>query len=233
MTRCSVAYYARLIAFHSIKPVVRRLARWMRRDQWLIIPLISLLILATLFLAQKPILIAIGSFLIVQDEIQPADMVHVLGGGGFERLDYAALLYRQGYAQQIFATGDRYRASYPTCSSSEYLVCQGVHSQDLEPNQSWATNTYQEALELKHFLESKPGEAVASVLVVSTPYHMRRAKWTFKRVLGSKVSLRFAPVPFGMSRYKPCWWTDKRSREMVMNEYVKLVFYWLRYSWFN
>jgi uncharacterized SAM-binding protein YcdF (DUF218 family) len=90
------------------------------------------------------------------------------------------------------------------------------------PIESWARNTYEEALELNQFLGRD--SSVQSVIVVSSPYHMRRAQGTFQEVLGDQVALQFAPVPFAMARHQQQWWLDAGSRKMVMGEYFKILF---------
>src|SRR6185369_3491184 len=57
-----------------------------------------------LFLFREQWLIAIGNFLIVDDKLHPADVIHVIAGDDY-RTDYAIQLYKQGYAKTIFFTG--------------------------------------------------------------------------------------------------------------------------------
>ena len=49
-------------------------------------------------------LMAIGNFLIVQDQLHSGDVIHVIAGNDY-RTDYAIQLYKQGYAKTIFFTG--------------------------------------------------------------------------------------------------------------------------------
>jgi uncharacterized SAM-binding protein YcdF (DUF218 family) len=180
------------------------------------------LLLVTFILTYKPILFAIGDFLVVkEDNLQPADMIHVLDGD-FNRLDYAVELYHQGYAPRLFLTGCDYVAY------KERAIVNGVRPEDIFPDSSRAATTYQEALELKGFLEANP--SIQSVIIVSTPYHMRRAQWAFNRVLGDRASLQFAPVPFGMGGYEREWWTHTWSRTFVVDEYFKILAYYVRYQ---
>jgi len=77
-------------------------------------------------------------------------------------------------------------------------------------------------------LEDNP--SIQSVTIVSSPYHMRRAQWAFQKVLGERVRLQFAPVPFEMSSLEQRWWTDTKSRKMVVKEYLKILFYFVKHS---
>ena len=93
-----------------------------------------ILLPATLVLTHRPILRAVGNFLVVEDDLQPADLIHILGGGYPDRLDYGAALYRAGFAPLVFATGTRRWKQRANCDSPEYLVCRGgVAPEDLYP----------------------------------------------------------------------------------------------------
>jgi uncharacterized SAM-binding protein YcdF (DUF218 family) len=179
-------------------------------------------LLTLLVLATEPILLAIGDFLVVkEDNLQPADMIHVLRGSP-ERVDYAVQLYQEGYGRKLFISD---------CSHStrqQQAIAKGARPEDLAPDHSWSTNTYEEALELKEFLEDNA--SIQSVIIVSSPYHMRRAKWSHEKVLGDSVRLQFAPVPFEMASHNRRWWTEQSSRRDVLNEYVKLLGYRVRYD---
>ena len=176
-------------------------------------------VLVGLFLIHKPVLLTIGNFLVVEDKLKPADLIHILGGG-FDRLDYGLQLYEQGYGQRIFITGGDDAIAYRA-----YALANGAEAEHILPIESWAINTFQEALELQQFLDRE--SSVQSVIVVSSPYHMRRAQWTFQDVLGEQVDLQFSPVPFEMARHQQQWWADASSRQIVVGEYFKLLIYHL------
>jgi len=193
------------------------------RRKWLIFALGPVLLLLTpLVLAGEPILLAIGNFLVVKDDhLQPADMIHILGGS-FDRVDYGVELYHRAYAPRLFITRGGCNAY------KERAMASGARPEDLLPDSPWSTNTHDEVLQLKEYLED--GAPVQSVIIVSSPYHMRRAQWSFKKVLGDRVTLQFAPVPFEMSSLEQRWWTDGRSRKMVVKEYLKILFHFVKYS---
>jgi uncharacterized SAM-binding protein YcdF (DUF218 family) len=175
-----------------------------------------------LVLTHEPILLSIGNFLIVKDDLQPADLIHVLGGRE-ERVVYALYLYRQDYSQKLFFSGEESAPFYKM-----YAIKQGVPANDLLQVETRAKNTYEEALDLEQLLESRG--TIQSVIIVSSPYHLRRAQWVFKRVLGERVKVQFAPVPFEHSYESRRWWTNRLSRQMVASEYLKLLFYYVRYQ---
>ena len=124
---------------------------------------------------------------------------------------------------RIFVTGDDDSIIY-----RKYVIAKGIPAENVFPDKSWATTTYEEALELEQFIDRVP--SIKAVIVVSNPYQMRRARWIFEKVLGDRVRLEFAPVPFEIARYKKRWWMDAKSRTSVISEYFKLPYYFVRYS---
>jgi hypothetical protein len=66
----------------------------------------SLVVLAcgTLSLIHEKILLTVGDFLVFQDEVRPADVIHVISGPDY-RTHYAVQLYHKRYGKQLFFTG--------------------------------------------------------------------------------------------------------------------------------
>ena len=182
-----------------------------------------------LFLDRESMLQALGDLLVVQDELQPADVVHVIAGPDY-RTDYAIRLYQEGDAKRIFFTGGwcRIHQYHHGERGRALALAQGVPQQAIATDESSVTSTYSEVVRLKEFMAESP-EPIRSVIVVSDPYHMRRARWTYRRVLGRQVKVQMAPVPFELTPYKRRWWTDEASRQYVWDEYRKMVYYVARY----
>ena len=185
----------------------------------------------TLFLFREPILQGVGDFLILQDELHPADVIHVIAGEDY-RTDYAIQLYKQGLGKQIFFTGGWciYHNLYHGQHGRDLALEQGMPPEAIAIDDTTVTSTYSEALRLKEFIANSP-VPIHSVTVVSDPFHMRRARWTYQHVLGDKISVQMAPVPFELTPYQRRWWTDEASRQYVKEEYLKVAYYYLRYQW--
>ena len=193
---------------------------------------IGLLILSGIILLvfHERWLISLGSFLIVQDNLHSADVIHVIAGEDY-RTDYALQLYKQGYAQTLFFTGGwcETHQYHHGKHAEERSLAQGIPSNAIAFDDSSVTSTYMEANYLKEWIAHSP-TPIHSVIVVSDPFHMRRVRWTYKKVLGKSIGVQMAPVPFNWTPYRRRWWTDKISREYVRDEYGKLVYYILRYQ---
>jgi uncharacterized SAM-binding protein YcdF (DUF218 family) len=93
---------------------------------------------------------------------------------------------------------------------------------------SKVTSTYMEAERLKEWIEHS-STPIRSVIVVSDPFHMRRAKWTYKKVLGNDIEVQMAPVPFEQTPFQKAWWENLESQKYVRDEYQKYMYYLLRY----
>jgi uncharacterized SAM-binding protein YcdF (DUF218 family) len=183
-----------------------------------------------LFVSRERWLLAIGDFLVVQDDLHPADVIHVIAGQDY-RTDYAILLYKKGYAKTLFFTGG-------WCLEHQYYhgehararaLDQGVPGNAIAYDDSKVISTYLEVEKLKQWSSHSPNP-MRSVMAVSDPVHMRRARWTYRRVLGDQIELQMAPVPFEQTPYQRRWWSDRKSRQYVEEEYEKLLYYFLRYQ---
>ncbi len=174
--------------------------------------------------------LALGDYLIVSDDLRPSDVIQVIAGEDY-RTDYAVQLYKRGLGKTLFFTGG-------WCNKHQYhhgehgrerSMAQGVPSAAIVYDDASVTSTYGEAKRLKDWIDRSP-VPIRSVIVVSDPFHMRRARWAFKRVLGKAVEVRMAPVPFEMTNLQRRWWTGWRGRYYVREEYEKMIYYVLRYQ---
>jgi uncharacterized SAM-binding protein YcdF (DUF218 family) len=171
-----------------------------------------------LFVFCEQWLLYIGDFLILRGNLHSADVIHVIAGEDY-RTDYALQLYKQGYAKMLFFTGG-------WCQFHHY--CHGEHAkvralaQRIPVNaiafdDSTVASTYQEVEKLKEWIAQSP-TSIHSVIVVSDPFHMRRAHWTYKRLLEKDIEVQMAALPFASTPYRHRWWTDKATRDYVRDE---------------
>ncbi len=188
-----------------------------------------LLLGALLALTRAQWLASIGNYLVVQDTLQPADAIHVIAGDDY-RTDYAIQLYKRGDAQTLFFTGGwcTTHGYYHGEHARERSLAAGVPPNAIAFDDSPVTSTYMEAERLKAWIDSSP-RPIHSVIVVSDPFAMRRTRWIYRWVLGDKVRVMMAPVPFDQTPYQRAWWTDAASRAYVREEYSKLAYNLLRY----
>lgn len=192
---------------------------------------VLLIVLLVLVIFAYPLLQAMGNFLIVKNSLVKADLITAVSGPAY-RITYAAQLYQKGLGSRLFYTGgynendQRYEAKW-----SAYLATlQGVPPEAIFTDDSTVISTYQEAVRVKAFVDAH-ADQIHTIIVVTDPYHTRRAQWAYQKVLGSEVKVLMAPVPFDETGYSSKWWAHSVTRQMVFEEYFKYVFYLFRYQW--
>lgn len=173
-------------------------------------------------------------FLDVSTPPRPADYAFVVPGEENTRPFVAALLYRRGLVPKILVAENLKDSTQQTGMLPstgrvivEVLQRRGVPSKDILPLGGATASTWDDLAILSQFLKQNPG---ATVLVITSSFHTRRCRWVLRQQLGaeaSRVHLVAAPLEWydGVS-----WWHDRVVATAVAMEYLKLVYYWLRYG---
>jgi|ERR1700674_4651350 len=182
-----------------------------------IVVLFVLLICWVLYLVRAPILRSVGERWIVEDPLERSDALIILSGDNFyaDRATRAADLYRRGLAPEIVASGQRLR---PFAGITELMVHdlleRGVPKDKIEAFAQDADNTREEAMALAQLAARKKWR---SVIVVTSNYHTRRARYIFDRVFPSTIRVRIASVPDG--DFDPeQWWQHRKSIKKLTTE---------------
>jgi uncharacterized SAM-binding protein YcdF (DUF218 family) len=173
--------------------------------------------LAIIYLAWHPLLRAAASFWIVQDRIEPADIIIVIGDDDFtaDRAKQAAALFHAGWAHQILASGRMLR---PYASIADYMA-RDLESDGVPPSailrfSHRADDTREEAEGLRVMAEEKDWRRI---LLVTSNYHTRRARYIFRKVFPASVRLEIASAPD--SDFDPSvWWESRRGRKLFFLE---------------
>jgi uncharacterized SAM-binding protein YcdF (DUF218 family) len=144
------------------------------------------------------------------------------GGGTPERLNEAVELYRAGYAPYlVFSSG--YVYSFQEAESMRDLaVAQGVPSSAIVLERR-ATNTYQNVRFVDEILRDHKS---TSILLVSSPYHMRRATMVWHKV-APEVTVTPTPPPRSQYYDHTRGATLEQLRGIVY-EYIAILGYWRR-----
>ena len=177
--------------------------------------------------------------LVVRAELPHADALVVLAGSAtyLERTRRAAQLFAEGGAARIVLTNDNLPSGWSSAQernplfvelAAEELKRQGVPADKIEVVPGVVLSTYDEITRVREYAVA---HGLTSILVVTSAYHSRRAWWTLRHVFrGSNVTLGLDVAgPGQQSPWPSTWWWHKLGWKMVPVEYVKLVYYWLRY----
>ncbi len=177
-------------------------------------------------------------WLIVSVPLEHADVIVVLSGSSafVERTQLAAQLYAAGRAKKILLTNDNQQGGWLSAEQRNPFFYErarwelqrgGVPESNIEVIGSPVHSTEDEAIALSKYAEAN---RVRSVLIVTSPYHSRRALRTFRRVLAdSGITLGLAVATGGQTPQPATWWLSRRGWQLVPTEYVKMVYYWLYY----
>jgi len=169
----------------------------------------------------------IGAWLALPADPQHADVIVVLAGEP-HRLDHAVDLYRQGFASEIWITGDAISRQKPI--SSAVIMRQKAEAQGVPADAIHllaTTTTWEDGHEVTVLAQSRQ---IHSMLVVTSWYHSRRALCVIRQQLGqSTVAVHYDPAP-DLANGPGWWWPSDDRREAVFGEMVKLVGYTLRYG---
>lgn len=178
--------------------------------------------------------------LAVREDLEHADAIVILGGAAtyVERAQQAARLFGEGRAQLIILTNDGLRSGWSRERQINPLFVEraaaeikraGVPEEKVTIIPQPLASTYEEAVALREYA-AKHG--LHSLLIVTSAYHSRRARWTFHQVFdGTEVKIGLEPVPPG--RQTPgssTWWLYPSGWRFVVGEYMKIVYYRLRYQ---
>jgi uncharacterized SAM-binding protein YcdF (DUF218 family) len=197
----------------------------------LLVAVAFLLLVLLLVLYYQIWLPPFARFLVVSDPLQPADAVVVLGGGGPQRVAGGVEVFEEGYAPWFVVTNNwvnmpGVRAEYADLMRIE-AMWQGVPEESIVAARDRARTTYEEALTLRPLVE---GRGWSSLIVVTDPFHTRRAQRTFRDVFrGTGVQVWVHAV--NPSWYDPeTWWQDNDSLRETWTEYLKLGLYLAGYK---
>jgi uncharacterized SAM-binding protein YcdF (DUF218 family) len=164
----------------------------------------------------------LGEWLVSQGPLAPPDALVVLDGAEFElRLAAGVDLLRRGFAPRLVVVQSRYH---------EALHGGARAAASARPGQIFllpckAASTAQEAAEVCPLLEAW---GCASVMVVTSWYHTRRARAVFARRLKGR-SVRVAAYPVAVpGAGRGSWWRSQLGRKTIGLEFVKVVAMWLR-----
>lgn len=174
---------------------------------------------------------SLGQWLVVQDKPTPCDYMLVLGGDAEVRPVVAAWAYREGLSKKVLYSqpSDRFEPEVPFDPTERELIPlilqkAGVAPSDIVPLPGEVDGTLGEGERLADFLRASGGK---SVLVVTTNWHTRRAGWILQKKIGNLARIHMLPAP--SPGFDPAqWWKSPGGLEMVLAEYLKIIWYKVR-----
>ena len=173
--------------------------------------------LALLYVARHPLMRLAGQFWVVDEPAAQSDALIVLGDDNYagDRAFHAAELYREGVARVVVASGRMLRQNVSIADIMEHdLESFGVPATAIVKLTHKAQNTREEAVESAKLIQTRGWKRI---MVVTSNYHARRARFIYGRVLPSSVSLRVSGArdsDFDPSR----WWETRQGLKLFLSE---------------
>lgn len=210
---------------------MRRLAVWF---------LVAALVAASgAFVARRTILASVGRVLVRADPLAKADAILVLAGGTPQRELEGADLYLAGYAPKVLLTIERRVVAaeilrkrgipFETTTELKGRILRSLGVPDsaiVFLDGTRATSTRMETELVREWVAANP---VSRIIIVTSPYHTRRAWLTLSRLLGD-AGVEVLAHPASYERWEPDgWWRDREQLKNGLVEIQKLGFYYLAY----
>ena len=188
----------------------------------LLILLFILLFCFVMYLVRRPILRFMAESWIIEDPLDRADALIVLGDDNFyaDRATRGVQLFREGKAPVIVASGRRLRPNAGIAELIEHdLVERGVPKDKIVRFTHDGDSTLEEAEALARFVAGKKWHGV---IVVTSNYHTRRARYIFRRVFPQGIEVRVASARDG--DFDPeHWWEKRKSIKELTQEFVGML----------
>ena len=188
---------------------------------------ILLAVVALVFaVGHRTVLGAAGEVLVAREPLQPADVIVVLAGNSPYRAQHAEALYRDGLAPHVLISNEPLSSHGVRTTWLELRAAGLVHlaipDDAIVPIEAIADSTYDEALSSREIMLARGWR---TAIVVTDPFHMRRALLTFRQAF-EPAGLVALPSPADGSKYGvEGWWLDRNATMRVVQEYVKLGYY--------
>lgn len=188
-----------------------------------LITLVALvLVLAVLYLARHPIFRLVGEGWVVEDRLERSDAILVLSDDNFyaDRATRASQVYRQGLGSIVVASGRRLRPYAGIAELIEHdLIERGVPKDKILRVAHDSDSTREEAKALVQVAKQKKWR---SVIVVTSNYHTRRARYIFSHMFPEDVQVRITGAHD--DDFDPeSWWEKRIAVKKFVREMAGMV----------
>jgi uncharacterized SAM-binding protein YcdF (DUF218 family) len=163
--------------------------------------------------------VGIGYYLSPQNEAQKSDAIVVVSGGQTtSRAQKGIELFKQGYAPVVIFSGAALDDGPSNAfAMREQALAAGIPSDRIYIDEI-SQNTYENAIHTKEIINSIGAK---KIILVTSPYHQRRANQTFRAVLGQSNEV------LGVSAFddrwsKSQWWRRGFPLFITLSELWKL-----------
>jgi uncharacterized SAM-binding protein YcdF (DUF218 family) len=166
-------------------------------------------------------LAGVGHYLAIADPIAHADAIIAISGDTGARTDTAVILWKQGYAPVIIFSGASQDPQSVALAEpmKRAAVAAGVPADAIviEPESATTEENATNVAELMH------ARNLRTAILVTSPYHQRRASILFEREFDRRGGITFRNHPADDPDWDAnVWWTRDPSRTRTLVELAKL-----------
>lgn len=165
---------------------------------------------------------SLGFYLSPQSTLVKADtIVAISGGDTAARTTEAVKLFNEGWAGHIIFSGAALDPNSPSNAATMAAAAeaQGVPRGAIDLDEA-AANTRQNASGVATIMARKNFN---SMILVTSPYHQRRADITFRRAVGPSVAI-IDHSTFDKAWRRSNWWATQFSRNLTLSEIQKVIY---------
>lgn len=169
--------------------------------------------------------IGLPYYLAPQDKLVKADAIVAISGGETTSRTLGAIkLYDEGYAPTIIFSG----AAQDPKSVSNAAAMRKIALETGVPVSSIlleedSVDTYENAQNVARIVKQNN---ISSIILVTSPYHQRRASIEFKRALGGNVKIINHSTSDENWR-RSAWWKNNYSLNLTLSELQKVIFLYI------
>jgi len=165
---------------------------------------------------------SIGYYLSPQSPLAKSDaIVAISGGDTTARTDEAVQLYKDGWSSHIIFSGAAEDPNGPSNARAMATIAEagGVPHSAIELDET-STDTEQNAVDVAKIVQQ---DGYHQIILVTSPYHQRRASIVFHRALGPDVTvLNHSSIDPAWRRSH--WWATSYSTDLTLSELQKTLY---------
>jgi uncharacterized SAM-binding protein YcdF (DUF218 family) len=165
--------------------------------------------------------VLLTNYLSPRDELEKVDaIVAISGGNTTDRAEQAIKLYEEGWGEQIVFSGAALDPLSPSNAEvmREFAERTGIPQEVIQIEEE-ARTTAENAVKSEEIVEEQNFE---SIILVTSPYHQRRAYMEFRESLGPDVVIINYPVE--SDNWTTTWWFKPTGWYITISETVKVGF---------
>lgn len=168
------------------------------------------------------LLLGISFYLSPQDKLEKTEAIVVISGGDTDaRINEGVDLYFKGYAQTLIFSGAAASGSISNAQAMKNIaVSKGVKPENILIEESSKT-TEENALETANIIRDRQ---LDSIILVTSPYHQRRAYTEFRKHLGPEFKI-VNHSALDKNWRKNGWWENSNAVFLTLAETVKNFYF--------